>query len=175
MHTWSIMMRCATCSQRPTPPACGQTGMPKRLARSITASTSFTPPSRQESIWQNRIAPACISCLKITRFWHISPVATPMGATPRAIAAWPSTSSGDVGSSIHHGSNSARWLIHSMACGTSQRWLASTISLRSGPISWRTTARRRRSSARSAPTFSLKWFHPAAMPSRQRRRILSSE
>ena len=47
----------------------------------------------------------------MTRFWHCSPVATPIGATARAIVAWPSTSSGLVGSSIHHGSN-ARELAH---------------------------------------------------------------
>ena len=45
----------------------------------------------------------------------------------RAIAACPRMSSGLVGSSIHSGRNSARWPIHSMASGTLQTWLASTI------------------------------------------------
>ena len=43
------------------------------------------------------------------RFWQCSPVATPMPSDrPRVRSrAWPSTSSGLVGSSIHHGSNAA--------------------------------------------------------------------
>src|SRR5213592_1920573 len=49
------------------------------VARSSTARTSLTPPSRQLSIWQNRIAPACMSCLNMTLFEHCSPVATPIG------------------------------------------------------------------------------------------------
>ena len=43
----------------------------------------------------------------MTRLAQCSPVATRTGATPRAIAAWPSTSSGNVGSSIHQRSNFA--------------------------------------------------------------------
>src|ERR1700761_965789 len=38
--------RCWTYSDSPTPPAWGQTGTPNRAARSRTASTSLTPPSR---------------------------------------------------------------------------------------------------------------------------------
>src|SRR5438445_8570019 len=66
------MARCSTYSHSPTPPAWGQTGIPNFAASSSTASTSLTPPSRQLSIWQNRIAPACISCLNMTRLWHCS-------------------------------------------------------------------------------------------------------
>src|SRR5205823_10997217 len=97
----------------------GQTGIPNFAASSSTASTSLTPPSRQLSIWQNRIAPACISCLNMTRLWHCSPVATPIGAIARAIAAWPSTSSGLVGSSIHQGSNRASSRMLAIASCTS--------------------------------------------------------
>ena len=79
-ETKSIIARCWTYSQRPTPPAWGQTGTPNFAASSSTASASLTPPRRQESTWQKSSAPACMSCLKITRFWHISPVATPMPA-----------------------------------------------------------------------------------------------
>ena len=89
------------------------------------------------------------------RLWTCSPVATRIGATPRAIAACPRMSSGLVGSSIQYGSNRARRAIHSIACSTSQRWLASTASIRSGPISSRTIRIRRMSSSTSAPTLSL--------------------
>ena len=68
-----------------------------------------------------------------------SPVATPIGATARRIAAWPSTSSGLVGSSIQRSRNGSRWRIHSIACGTSQTWFASAMSWRSKPISSRIT------------------------------------
>ena len=51
--------------------------------------------------------PRLYKLLERIRFWHISPVAIAMGATALAIAAWPTTSSGDVGSSTHHKSNSA--------------------------------------------------------------------
>lgn len=47
-------------------------------AKRMTASTSLTPPSRQASIWQYCMALAFKNCLNITRFWHISPVATPI-------------------------------------------------------------------------------------------------
>jgi hypothetical protein len=72
------------------------------LAISRTAKTSLTPPSRQASIWQKSIASACRSCLNRTRFWQCSPVATfmPYGCNAFRMAAWPRTSSGDVGSSI---------------------------------------------------------------------------
>ena len=43
----------------------------------------------------------------MTRLWTCSPVATRIGATARAIVAWPRMSSGLVGSSIQYGSNSA--------------------------------------------------------------------
>lgn len=52
--------------------------LPNLAAISITARSSLTPPIRQLSIWQKLIASACISCLKITRFWATSPVATPI-------------------------------------------------------------------------------------------------
>ncbi len=60
------------------------------------------------SIWQIAIASAWNSCLNMTRLWTCSPVATRIGATARAIAAWPRMSSGLVGSSIQYGSNSAQ-------------------------------------------------------------------
>ena len=64
--------------------------------------------------------------------------------------------------------------IQSIASSTSQRWLASTASIASGPISSRTIRARRRSSSTSAPTFILKRVQPSASASRQSRRILSS-
>lgn len=51
---------------------------PYFLAIRITAKFSLTPPSLQLSIWQNCIAPVLRNCLKMTRFWHCSPVATPI-------------------------------------------------------------------------------------------------
>ena len=76
-------------------------------------------------------------CLKSTRFMPCSPVATPIGADRRRIAAWPRMSSGLVGSSIQHGSKWASALIHSMASATSQTWLASIIRFASRPITSR--------------------------------------
>ena len=111
----------------------------------------------------------------MTRFWTCSPVATRIGATPRAMAAWPRTSSGLVGSSIQYGSNRARAPIQSIASATSQRWFASIIRRWPGPISSRMIVARRISSARSAPTFCLKAVNPAASASRHSRRIFSSE
>ena len=93
----------------------------------MTARFSLTPPSRQLSIWQKLIASACSSCLKSTRLAQCSPVATPTGATARAIVAWPSTSSGLVGSSIHSRLNCESSRTRSIASSTSQRWLASII------------------------------------------------
>ena len=81
------MARCWTYSHSPTPPACGQIGMPNWVDSSMIESTSFTPPTRQLSTWQKPMAPACRSCLKMTRFWQASPVATPIGATALAIFA----------------------------------------------------------------------------------------
>ena len=79
--------------------------------------------------------------MNITRLWTCSPVATRIGAIARAIAAWPSTSSGLVGSSIHHGSNRPSTRIASIASPTSQTWFASIISFESSPISSRSSAR----------------------------------
>ena len=69
------------CSRRSTGAARTRTGRRRRRAgrparrtsppSAATASTSLTPPSRQLSIWQKPIASACMSCLKITRFWHV--------------------------------------------------------------------------------------------------------
>src|SRR4029453_1066720 len=68
-----------------------------------------------------------------------SPVATPTpaGLTPFAIAACPSTSSGLVGSSIHHNLNFASSLTRAIASSTFQFWFASIINFRDGPISSR--------------------------------------
>src|SRR5215218_1293845 len=156
------MERCWTYSHSPTPPACGQTDTPNFFAMSKTAMTSLTPPRRQASIWQNEMAFAWNNCLKMMRFWQCSPVATPTGATAFAIAAWPSTSSGLVGSSIQYGSNSPRRSMFSIASPTSQTWFASSISLRSGPISSRTTLARLASSSISRPTLILTCPQPAS-------------
>lgn len=51
---------------------------PNLAAISRTAKTSFNPPIRQLSIWQNCNPLTCKNCLKITRFWQCSPVATPI-------------------------------------------------------------------------------------------------
>ena len=119
--------------------------------------TSLTPPRRQASIWQNEMAPACKSCLKRTRFWQCSPVATPTGATALGYArrgrgrrrgSWAPRSS--------TGRTRARRSMFSMASSTSQTWFASIISLRSGPISSLMRAARRTSSSMSPPTFILK-------------------
>ena len=120
------------------------------------------------------MAPAWSSCLNMIRLWTCSPVATRMGATPRAIAAWPRMSSGLVGSSIQYGSNGASRAIHSMAVPTSQRWFASTASMWSGPICERIRRIRRTSSSTSAPTFILNRVQPSASASRQSRSILAS-
>src|SRR5919202_265402 len=162
------MERCWTYSHSPTPPACGQTGTPNFFAISKTAMTSFTPPSRQASIWQNETAFAWKSCLKRTRFWQCSPVATPTGATDFAIAAWPSTSSGLVGSSIQYGSNSARRFVDSIASSTSHTWFASSIRRRSGPISSRTIAALLASSSMSMPTLILTYPQPLVWCDRSR-------
>ena len=77
-------------------------------------------------------------------------------ATALAMVACPRTSSGLVGSSIHQRSKDDNARTLRMASSTFQRWLASIISLRSGPISSRTSPTRRASSAGSAPTFTLK-------------------
>ena len=55
--------------------------------------------------------------------------------------AWPSTSSGLVGSSIHQGSNAASRAIDSIASSTPQTWFASIMSLPSGPSASRISRR----------------------------------
>ena len=66
--------------------------------------------------------------------FHVEAVRDAVG-TARAIRAWPRMSSGLVGSSIHHGSNSASAWVRSIASSTSHTWLASIIRKRSEPIS----------------------------------------
>ena len=134
----------------------GQTGMPNSAAISRTAMTSFTPPRRAASIWQTAIASAWNSCLNITRLWTCSPVATRIGATARAIAAWPRMSSGLVGSSIQYGSNSRqvghpRDRLRRRPSAGSRR----PPSSRQARSPRGRSRARRRSSSRSAPTFSL--------------------
>ena len=51
----------------------------------------------------------------------------PSGLSASAMALWPCTSSGDLGSSIHSGRQGASSRIHVTACPTSQRWFASTV------------------------------------------------
>ena len=116
-----------------------------------------------------------MSCLNITRLWQCSPVATPIGCTARATAAWPRTSSGLVGSSIHVMPKGSSRRIQAIAVSTSQAWFASTSSGRSGPIASRAIPQRRMSSSTSAPTFSLMCRNPSSSASRMRRRSLSSE
>jgi hypothetical protein len=60
--------------------------------------------TREASTCTTSTAPACISCLNITRSATCSPVATLIGWIARRITACPSTSSGLVGSSIQYGS-----------------------------------------------------------------------
>ncbi len=161
--------RCWTASHRPTPPACGHTRTPNFAASRRMAMFSFTPATRAASIWSTSMAPACSSCLNITRFCTCSPVATGMGATPRAMAACPRMSSGLVGSSIQAMPYGARCDIHSMASCTSHRWLASTAILMSGPTASRAARTRRMSSWSDAPTLSLIWVKPSATASFARR------
>ena len=81
--------------------------MPNLAARSWIEIASLTPPTRHASSWQTSIASAWKSCLKTTRFWMCSPVATRTGAISRRMRACPRMSSGLVGSSIHQGSCAA--------------------------------------------------------------------
>ncbi len=135
-----MVLRCCVYSGKPTPPEWGTIGIPnlnsKQLSKmqsrsatsvwtyffaiSMTASPSLTPPNRQASIWHTSMAWDARSCLKITRFWHISPVATPIpkGNKASRIALCPSTSSGEVGSSMNHGLKGARCSMYSIASGT---------------------------------------------------------
>jgi hypothetical protein len=80
-----------------------------------------------------------------------------MGAISRRIRAWPSTSSGLVGSSIHHGSWTASRLIAAIASSTPHTWFASIIRMPSGPSAPRIRPARRSSDSMSAPTFILTW------------------
>ena len=166
---------CWAYSQSPTPPACGQTGTPNFAASSTTASTSLTPPSRQQSSWQTSIAPSCSSCLKTTRFCTCSPVATRTGATASRMRAWPRMSSGLVGSSIHHGSTSRSAPIASIACSTPHAWFASSESgararsRRGRAVRAPQVARRGR-----RPTFSFRCVKPSSSASRARSGSVSS-
>ena len=144
-------------------------------AISSTARFSLTPPSRHASIWQMPIAPACSSCLNITRFAQCSPVATRTGAIAFAIAAWPRTSSGLVGLFHPPEIDSASACTRAIASPTSHRWLASIISRQSGPISSRTRRMRRRSSSIGPPTLTLKCVQPSASASRHNPRICASD
>ena len=76
-----------------------------------------------------------------------------MGRTALATLPWPRMSSGLTGSSIHQGSNREAPATTRIASSTSQTWLASIIRRRSGPISSRTMAQRRRSSLEIAADF----------------------
>ncbi len=163
--TKSNIDRCCTISQSPTPPACGHTGTPNFAASKRIAMFSVTPATRLASSWRMSTAPACSNWLNITALWVCSPVATLIGATARRIAAWPSTSSGEVGSSIQYGSNSASGASQSMACPTPHAWLASMAILMSGPTTSRASRSLRTSSSRSAPTLSLIWVNPSVTAS----------
>ena len=116
----------------------------------------MTPPRRQASIWQTAIASAWRSCLNITRLWTCSPVATRIGATPRAIAAWPRMSSGagrlldPVRVELARAAPSRRSPRRRPSAGSRR-----PPCIRSGPISSRTIAARRRSSSTSAPDLEL--------------------
>ncbi len=134
---------------------------------------SLTPATRAASICTKSTAPAWSSCLNTTRLATCSPVATRTGC-PARTAACARTSSGLVGSSIQYGSKGASARIQSTASATSQRWLASTAIRMPGPTASRASRIRRRSSSRSAPTFSLIWVKPAATASLASRVSFSS-
>ena len=140
--------------------------MPNLAARSWIEIASLTPPTRHASSWQTSIASAWKSCLKTTRFWMCSPVATRTGAISRRIRAWPRMSSGLVGSSIHQGSCARSVRIAAIASSTPQTWLASIIRIPVGPSSRRIRAARRSSEARSLPTFIFTCVKPDATASR---------
>lgn len=132
----------------------------------------------------------------MTRFWHISPVATPTPRGLRAlrIAAWPRMSSGDVGSSInlhivrvyhsrrgfrdttYQGLNSASCFMYSIASGTDQTWFASTMRTfpSSKPMISLAILNRLRSSSTLPPTLILKCLYPCANVSCSNDLILSS-
>ena len=92
---------------QPDPAGVGTDRDAELAAMKYTDRISLTLPRRAASSWQKSIASAWNICLNSTRFMPCSPVATPIGETALRMAAWPSTSSGLVGSSIHSGLNSA--------------------------------------------------------------------
>ena len=113
--------RAATYSQSPTPPACGQTGTPNLAASRTIASTSFTPARRQQSSWQTSMAPSLQQLLEDDAVLRVlAGRDADRRDRLRGSRAWPSTSSGLVGSSIQNGSNSARTRIASIASSTPQ-------------------------------------------------------
>ena len=69
----------------------------------------------------------------------------------------------------------ARSFTRSIASATPHAWFASIISVRSGPLSSRTSPTRRSSSAGTPPTFPLKCVHPSASAWRTSDLIPSSE
>ena len=112
----------------------------------------------------------------MTRFWQASPVATLIGAIALAIVAWPSTSSGLVGSSIHQGWNSRQRLhvLDGLGHVPALVRVHHQRALRAERLA--DDARRGgRSSSWSLPTFILMCVQPAATASWDSRRTFSSE
>ena len=105
---------------------------------------------------------------------RVLPGRDPTGSTARAIAAWPSTSSGLVGSSIHVIPNGARRSIHAIAVVDVPGLVGVDAQLRRGPSASRAIAQRRTSSSTSAPTFSLTCVKPSSSASAISERSLSS-
>ena len=92
----------------------------------------FTPPKRQQSIWQKSIAPDWRNCLNMTLLWQHFPVAIPIPNffNPLRILAWPR---------CHQVllvlRSKMAWISRDMTCSmdwsTSQIWLVSIISTES--------------------------------------------
>ena len=97
----------------------------------------MTPPRRQASIWQKSMAPACMNCLNIVRFWQCSPVAIPIGATSRAMRGVAEDVVGAGRLLDPQRVELGERCIAEIACSTSQTWLASIISEAIVPISSR--------------------------------------
>ena len=128
------------------------------------ASTSLTPPIRQASIWQTSIASAWKSCLKMTRFWTCSPVATPIGRdlAPDARVAEDVVGARRLLDPPRVELRRARRMA-AIASSTPQTWFASIISTPSG-------AERARISAGAARVRGEVVARPSSSRGRSRRR-----
>ena len=133
------------------------------------------PGDPAASIWQTSIAPACSSCLKITRFCTCSPVATWIGAiAPRdRRVAEHVVRAGRLLDPPRGRTARARSSRRSPRRRPSAGWRRSRSGCPGRPPRGRARSRRT-SSSRSAPTFSLIWVKPSATASRQSRTSFSS-